>query len=134
MKGKFSLMLGAALASLVTSAGACTFSWQHYGDEQVFKKLQQGIGAKVTDRYCQTYNKTHQIVIWTDAYNNPQRTLAHVAVGLRKRGTKDIIANSFTAYRFEDGNFVVGRKYEMAAALALDTLMDVMSDLDSYAN
>lgn len=126
---------GLLLTLLTTSARAdCTFNWHHYGAVQVYKLLNAGIGAKVTDEYCKNYNKTHEIVVITDSYASPNRTLAHVSVGLRKKGSKEMISKRYSAYKFEDGNFVVAKSYEMAAALALDTVMDVMSDLGTYAN
>jgi len=114
--------------------GECTFRWNHYGAEQTFARLEKSIGSKVTDQYCQRYNKTHEIVVVTHEYGDSQRTLAHVFVGLRLRNSKGYPAKNFSAYKFENGNFVVAKRYEMAADLALDTVMDVMSDLDSYAN
>ncbi|MDT3669920.1 MAG: hypothetical protein ROZ37_06275 [Aromatoleum sp.] len=114
--------------------GECTFNWEHYGPTQTYNRIEKDIGSKVTEQYCNKYNKTHQLVVITDAYVNSSRTLVHVAVALRKRGSKEVPVKRFSAYKFEDGNFVIAKGYEMAASLALDTVMDVMSDLDSYAN
>jgi hypothetical protein len=131
-------MIAAIGVALITTCGAatagCKFEWTHYGPDQINKLIGQSIGAKVTDNFCARYNKTHEIVIISDAYSGPNRTLGHVAVALRKRGVEDVPTKRHTAYKFEEGNFVVGKSYELAAALALDTVMDVMSDLDSYVN
>lgn len=132
---RFSKSFGAGLVflALSASASACTFSWHHYGADQTYKRLQGSIGKSVTDEYCNKYNKTHEIVVITDSYVNEKRTLAHVIVGLRKRGENNMPAKRFSSYNFEDGNFVVGKGYELAAALAVDTVKDVMSDMDHYA-
>ena len=135
MKKKMIAAIGLALITTCGAATAgCQFKWSHYGPDQINKLIAQSIGTKVTDNFCARFNKTHEIVIISDAYSGPKRTLAHVAVGLRKRGVEDMPTKRHTAYKFEDGNFVVGKSYELAAGLAVDTVMDVMSDMDSYVN
>jgi len=135
MNYKTAIAAGFALFTVCGSALAnCTFHWEHYGNAQVYKIIDQNIGNKVTDEYCAKLNKTHEIVIITDAFNDVRRTLVHVAVGFRKRGSNDYPIKNLSAYKFEDGNFVVGKKYQMAADLALETLMDAMSAPDDVLN
>lgn len=117
-----------------TASADCTFRWTHYGADQTFNRIEKSIGSKVTTDYCERYNSTHEIVIVTHEYGNNERTLVHVLAGLRPRNSKTYPVKNFSAYKFENGNFVVAKRYEMAADLALDTVMDVMSDLDSYVN
>lgn len=129
------LAAGLALIAMCGTASAgCNFKWTHYGANQTYKLIDPKIGSKVPDAFCERLAKTHEIVIISDAFHSPTRTLAHVVVGLRKRGTNDVPKTRSTAYKFEDGNFVVGKSYDMAASLALDTVMDVMSDMDTHAN
>jgi hypothetical protein len=132
MKKSTLLAIGFSVCALATPALSCTFSWTHYGEVQTKKRLQADIGSKVTQDYCDRYNKTHELVLITDEFQNDKRTLVHVRVGLRKRGTDTYPRLNRSSYRFEDGNFVIAKKYTMAAALTLDVLMDVMSDLDSF--
>lgn len=128
------ILLAATLTGLSATASAgCTFQWQHYGEPAVFKLIQNGIGEKVTDEYCARFNKQNEIVILTSEYTDNNRTLVHVVAGLRKRGSKDVPKYRRSGYQFEDGNFVIGKGYEMSAKLALDTVMDIMSSLDEFA-
>ena len=134
MKNRTLLAIGLVCSALVAPAMACTFNYRHYGEPQVKKRIATLIGSKVTDAYCEKYNKTHSIVIFTDEYQNTARTLVHVTVGLRKRGSDAYPDKSRSAYKFEDGNFVLSKQYEMSASLAMDMLMDVMSDLERFAD
>ncbi|CUA86025.1 hypothetical protein Ga0061063_2554 [Gulbenkiania indica] len=128
------IVLAAILAGLSASASAgCTFQWYHYGEPAVFNLIKNEIGEKVTDLYCAKYNKTSEIVIITNEYSDTERTLVHVIAGLRKRGSNAIPQSRRTAYQFENGNFVLGKGYQMSARLALDMVMDVMSSLDKFA-
>lgn len=131
---KFAAMCLTLLGLSAPSFGGCTFHWQHYGPTQNYDLIKDKIGSAITDEYCRKYNSKYEIVIMTDSYVNSERALAHVSVGLRKRGSNEFPANRFSAYKFEDGNFVIAKGYSMASALAIDTVMDVMSDLKSYTN
>ena len=130
---KFTAMCVTLLGLSAPSFG-CTFTWYHYGPDQVNDLMKAKIGPAVSDEYCKKYNSKYEIVIMTDTYVNSQRALAHVSVGLRKRGSNIFPSNRFSAYKFEDGDFVIGKGYSLASALAIDTVMDVMSDLKSYTN
>jgi hypothetical protein len=135
MRIKSALALGFSLFTLSGAATAgCQFSYRHYGEPQTFKLIEKGIGSKVTDQYCVKYSKTHEIVLISNEYVNTKGTMAHASVGLRKRGSKELPSMRRSAYQYEEGNFVVAKGYEMGAKVSLDTLMDVMSDLDTYAN
>jgi hypothetical protein len=132
MKNSTLLAIGLACSALVAPAMACTFNYSHYGEPQVKKRIGTLIGAKVTNQYCEKYNKTHEIFILTNGYQNTTRTLVHVTVGLRKRDSEAFPDKRRSAYKFEDGNFVLSKQYEMSATLAMDMLMDVMSDLEGF--
>lgn len=134
MKKSSLLAISLALCALVTPAMGCTFSWTHYGASQTKARMDADIGAKVTDKYCKQYNKAYEIVIVTDEYQDAQETLAHVIVGIRKRGAESVPTKRRSSYQSVKGNFVIAKKYEMASALSMDILMDVMSDLESFVN
>lgn len=134
MKKSSLLAIGLALAALVTPAMGCTFSWTHYGPSQTKARIDTAIGSKVNDQYCKQYNKAYEIVIVTDEYQNAQETLVHVVVGIRKRGSESVPTKRRSSYQYVKGNFVIAKKYDLASALSMDILMDVMSDLDSFVN
>lgn len=121
-----------ALSLLSSTAFGCTFSWQHYGNPQVFKRLESQIGRAVTDEYCNKYNSHYEIVVISDTYTNNQETLANVSIGFRKRGSNEVPVKRWSGYRSQKGNFVIAKAYDLAAAIATDNLMDVMSALDDY--
>lgn len=129
-----SIVLVPLVLSMAGAASACTFSWQHYGAPQVQALLKERIGEKVPDSYCAQFNKDYEIVVMTTTYQNTEETLAHVAIGLRKRGSEKMLTHYRSGYTRESGNYVVAMKYRLAASRALDVLMDVMSDPGSYQN
>lgn len=82
-------LLGLIAIALPSISSACTFTYSHYGDDSIKKRIDKVIGPKVTAEYCNKYNKNYQIVLITHSYMNTERSIAHAIVGLRKRGTKD---------------------------------------------
>lgn len=113
---------------------ACTFNYKVYADSSINKRIDAEIGSKVTDEYCRKYNKNYQIVIIAQAYMNESGSLGHSIVGLRKRGTDSVPANSRAGYRYKSGNFAISTSYDLAALSALDNLVDVMADLEKNLN
>lgn len=128
------LLASAFLALSLTNvaATACTFNWQHYGNDEVYKRIKTQIGSAVTDEFCNKYNKNYEIFIMTNAYTNTQLSLGHATVGLRKRGDKGVPTERRSSYQSESGNFVIAKGYELAAGAALDTLKDIMSAPAEY--
>ena len=116
------------------SAYACKFTWRHYGNHQVLEIIRETIGDKITDEYCQKYNSKYLIFIHTVEYANSQETAVQATVGLVKRGSNDFPSKNRNNYYRETGNFVVGYGYKLSANNALNAIMDLMSDLENYAN
>lgn len=115
------------------AAAACTFHWQHYGNDEVYKRIKAQIAEVVTTQYCEQFNKKYEIFIMTSAYTNSQASLGHASVGLRKRGDQGVPAKTRGSYQSEAGNFVIAKSYDLAASTALDTLKDIMSAPAQYA-
>lgn len=131
-KQLLSLSVLALFAGVAGNVAACTFSWHHYGDDSVYKRIKEQIGSVVTDDYCAKYNKGYEIVVITNNYMSDRESIGHASVGLRKRGTKDVPIARMSGYRSEKGNFVVSKSYDLATQAAIENLMDLMSDLDGY--
>lgn len=128
-------LIGASLVSLLAFSGtaaACTFSWQHYGDPETFKRIEKSIGSVITNEYCKRFNSKYEIVIITDAYTNGNESLGNASVGFRKRGSTNVPVTRWSGYQSEKGNFVVGKGYDLAAAVAVNNVRDVMSALDKF--
>jgi len=115
-------------------SSACTFNYHVYGSSPIKERIDAKIAEKVTDEYCKKYNKEYQIVIITSAFTSSKQSLGYSIVGFRKRGTKDVPANSRSGYWVKDGNYAIGVAYDMAASIALDHIVDAMSDIPSYLN
>lgn len=131
-KHTLSLAISALLLAVAGNAAACTFSWRHFGDDAVDKRIKEQIGAAVTDAYCSKYGKSAEIVVITDNYTTSTTALGHATVGLRKKGSDKMVRTRRSSFRLKDGNFVVAVGYDLAAQAAIDAVMDLMSDLDAY--
>jgi hypothetical protein len=116
------------------NAMACSFSWQHYGDDVVNQGINQVIGQHVIDRFCK-YSKKYEIVLETQGQvlsSGQPMCVGWAVATLRPIGTQTQQKDRYSQTVTDTGCRTVGRANDLAVMAATLALDDLMSQVDSY--
>lgn len=126
----------AALALCVLFQGnanaGCKFSWAHYGDNTIRDLVARQIGNHIPETYCDIYGDKYQIVLQFHAYTLPNMVAGHAIVGIRKKGSKAVPGEYYSAIKTDTSGRTTGAANDQAVQATLKALDNLMSELRSY--
>jgi hypothetical protein len=110
----------------------CKFSWHHYGDNTLRDLVAQEIGGHVSDTYCAMFGDKYEIVVQFNAYTLSNMVAGHSIVGIRKKGSKSVPSENYSALVTDTSGRTAGAANNKAVQATLSALDDLMSELRSY--
>ncbi|WP_175147872.1 hypothetical protein [Paraburkholderia ultramafica] len=131
-KNNFAFKIPLILLFISSTSIACTFHWHHYGDKEIFRRISNEIGGHINHEWCKNYNDKYEIFIITESFNNSKGWLGVGSVGIRRQGSDSTPSSRQSAYRYEDGNYVIGESYNLTVQAAMDAVDDLMSTLPAH--
>lgn len=124
------LALGCLLQA--NANAGCRFNWHHYGDNTIRDLVAEKIGAHVTNEYCTLFGDKFEIVIQFNAYTLPKMVAGHATVGIRKKGSKAVPAQTLTMLATDSDGRTSGAANNEAVRATLAAVDNLMSELRTY--
>jgi hypothetical protein len=125
-------ILMAMVLSAAGAAQACTFHWEHYGENDVMTLIGNQVGSHVTDEYCRRFNAKYELVITTNYYTNSSYIAGHATVGIRPRKSSVQPVNTYSQLITDTAKTTTGDAKKLVAEAAILAIDDLMSSLQTY--
>jgi hypothetical protein len=127
----FSILTAVAL-SCAGTAQACTFHWEHYGEDDVMALIRNEVGSHVTDEYCKRFNAKYELVITTNYYTNSSYIAGHATVGMRPRKSDIQPVSTYSQLLTDTAKSTIGDARKIVTEAAMLAVDDLMSSLQTY--